>query len=68
MEIINSATTVYIAKGKKFIEFDPNGGAKEEILKNALGRSGTLRAPTFKVNDKVIIGFNEELYEQQLIK
>lgn len=66
LDIINAAARIYIARGKKFSTYEPDGGFKEEILKNSLGRSGTLRAPTFIIGDSVIVGFNEELYKEQL--
>lgn len=31
-----------------------------------MGPSGNLRAPTFKVGDTYLVGFNEEMYEEQL--
>lgn len=67
LKIINNASIIYIARGKKFNKYNPNYGFKEEILKNALGRSGTLRAPTVIIEDKLIIGFNEELYTKELV-
>jgi len=36
---------------------------KEEILKAAMGRSGTLRAPAVRKNDVVYIGYNENIYD-----
>jgi len=31
-------------------------------MKKAMGPSGNLRAPTYRVGEEIIIGFNEELY------
>ncbi|NIQ96108.1 MAG: hypothetical protein GWN87_19330, partial [Desulfuromonadales bacterium] len=44
-------------------EFTPADG-REAVLKKAMGPSGNLRAPTYKVGDDYIIGFNDELYKQ----
>ncbi len=60
--LINGQARVFIGKGKKILEFQPTGANREEILKSAMGRSGNLRAPTLKTGDKVIIGYNEEIY------
>ena len=59
--MLKSAKKISIAKGKKFEEFSPVDG-REVILKKAMGPSGNLRAPTYRVGDDYIIGFNEELY------
>lgn len=45
--------------------FTPEDG-KEQILKQAMGPSGNLRAPTYRANDLIIIGFNADLYEDWL--
>jgi len=64
-KIIAGASAVTIARGKKSLSFSPPGaGDKEEILKNAMGRSGNLRAPALRIGTKLLIGFNEELYSQ----
>ena len=52
-----------IAKGKKVQNFSPAVDNKQVILNQAMGPSGNLRAPTYRVKDHIIIGFNVELYE-----
>lgn len=61
-ELITSRGRVYIGKGKKVLEFEPGEQNREDILKAAMGRSGNLRAPTLKTGDKVLVGYNEEIY------
>ena len=51
-----------IAKGKKFQRFDQVAREKEAIMKGAMGPSGNLRAPTYRVGNDFVIGFNPELY------
>jgi len=54
---------IIVAKGKsKVVEFDPQKDAREAILKAALGRSGKLRAPTVRLGDVFLVGYNESLY------
>ena len=36
---------------------------EEEILKLVLGPTGNLRAPTLLVGKKMVVGFNQEMYE-----
>ena len=63
-ELLSGAGIVTIAKGKKVQEFVVDDKGKPEILKQAMGPSGNLRAPTFRVGDRFIIGFNSDLYEE----
>lgn len=60
--LISTQARVFIGKGKKVLEFAPNDGNREQILKSAMGRSGNLRAPTLKTGCKILIGYNEEIY------
>ena len=53
-----------MAKGKKVQTFDNVAAQKEEVLKNAMGPSGNLRAPTYRVGKTFVIGFNPDLYEE----
>lgn len=64
-ELLSSGEKILIAKGKKVIEVDTKDADRFEVLKASLGRSGSLRAPTIKVGDKWIVGFNAELYPAQ---
>lgn len=59
--LLKSAKRIRIAKGKKYETFTPADG-REAIIKKAMGPSGNLRAPTYRVGQEFIIGFNEELY------
>mgnify|MGYP001812176813 CR=1 FL=1 len=61
--MLKSATSIRIAKGKTYEEFSPADG-RESVMKKAMGPSGNLRAPTYRVGDAYIIGFNEDLYSE----
>ena len=37
--------------------------SQEEILKLVLGPTGNLRAPTLLVGKSMVVGFNQEMYE-----
>ena len=65
-EILQKASEIIIAKGKKTIRLSPNPTGKEAILSAALGRSGTLRAPTLQLGSTIMVGFNQELYDTEL--
>lgn len=62
-ELLKSAKSITVAKGKKVQKFETVSEEKEEIMKNVMGPSGNLRAPTYRVKDQFIIGFNADLYE-----
>ncbi len=53
-----------VAKGKKYQTFMPDSDDKEAILNQAMGPSGNLRAPTYRADDQIVIGFNPDLYEE----
>ena len=64
--MLKTAKAVTVAKGKKFQRFENLAEEKAELLKQVMGPSGNLRAPTYRVNDEYIIGFNLELYADWL--
>ena len=62
--VLYAAREIIVAKGKKRLVFDPRRDSRETILKETLGRSGTLRAPTLRIGDRLLVGYNDELYAQ----
>ena len=62
--ILSSTSELVVGRGKKFQVFDPKKDDKEAILKACLGRTGNLRAPTLKLADRIVVGFNDDMYEQ----
>ena len=63
-QVLSAAREIIVAKGKKRLVFDPRRDSRETILRETLGRSGTLRAPTLRIGDRLLVGFNDELYAQ----
>lgn len=59
---IKTHKRVLIAQGKNVVEFTPTEANKQEILKQAMGRSGNLRAPSLSAQGTLYIGFNETMY------
>jgi arsenate reductase-like glutaredoxin family protein len=57
---------IVVAKGKTFVMLDPHQNSKNEILKQTLGRSGTLRAPALLLGDRLLVGYSDGLYTQFL--
>lgn len=52
-----------VAKGKKVSDFSPAKEAEAEVVDAMLGPTGNLRAPTLRKGKTVVVGFNEDAYE-----
>jgi len=63
--IIKEAKNISVAKGKKVVHFSQITDEKEAVLKGVMGPSGNLRAPTLRIKDQFLVGFNPELYEEK---
>lgn len=65
LDLLKNMSHLYAAKGKKVIHFDlkKDKPTKDEVLKVMLGPTGNLRAPTLRVGKKLLVGFNQEMYE-----
>jgi hypothetical protein len=63
-DLLSVAEEIIIGKGKKVIAYNPAKDSKKEILASSLGRTGNLRAPTLKIGNRFIVGYNVEMYEQ----
>ena len=66
-KIIAKATDIAVVKGKKELHFAPSSENRADILKVAMGPSGNLRAPTLKIGNNFLVGFNFELYQSTLL-
>lgn len=62
-ELLKTAKAVVVAKGKKVQTFTTSADEKDALLQQAMGPSGNLRAPTYRLKDQFVVGFNLELYE-----
>ena len=65
-ELVAAAKRVVVAKGKRLCDFDTAAEEQETIVKAMLGPTGNLRAPTLVVGDTVLVGFNDERYDEVL--
>lgn len=66
-QLLNSAAHVVAARGKKAHQWDINEANRQDILKMSLGPSGNLRAPTLRVGDYYVVGFNDDMYTARLL-
>ncbi len=63
LELAESVSEIYSARGKNITHIKLKDGPSEQELKDALvGPTGNLRAPSIKVGDKLLVGFNEDLF------
>ena len=62
-KIARAARKLIVAKGKKLSRFDAGAKTAAEAVDAMLGPTGNLRAPCLVVGETVIVGFNEEVYE-----
>ena len=63
-ELLGSAGEIIVGRGTKFNVLNPAQDGKEDIMKVCLGRTGNLRAPALKTGNRMIVGFNDEMYEE----
>ena len=66
-KLARGATKVIVAKGKKLDEFEPGGKAPAQVVAAMLGPTGNLRSPCIRAGKVVLVGFNEEAFEQALL-
>ncbi|MEZ4488912.1 MAG: ArsC family (seleno)protein [Cyanobacteriota/Melainabacteria group bacterium] len=70
LDLTDSVKDLYVSKGKKVIHLDLADNSKkpgdDELVNLMLGPTGNLRAPTVKVGKTMIVGFNDEAYQQVL--
>ena len=60
--MLAEADKVYVAVGKKVVEFDPAEVDRDLLLKKVIGPSGNLRAPALRVGKVFYIGYHPEIY------
>ena len=64
--LAKQASVVIVCKGKKVDAFRPAGKAPANVVAAMLGPTGNLRAPTIRRGKTVLVGFNEEVFADQL--
>jgi hypothetical protein len=68
LKLARSARRVIVAKGKKVLVYDMKTDAPDDDTLAAvlLGPTGNLKAPTARVGDTLLVGFNDEAYRELL--
>ena len=68
MALARAADNVVVAKGKKVVAFDMKEDPPDDdtLLQHLLGPTGNLRAPALRKGKTLLVGFNDEVYQQFL--
>ena len=66
-EILAGSSRVVVAMRNKVDTFETGGEIDEEVLAQFLGRTGNMRAPTARVGDVALVGFNEDAWARILL-
>ena len=64
LALLKKAKQMTVAKGKKVSEFKGGRSANDEAVDAMLGSTGNLRAPTIVLGDTLLVGFNQEVFEE----
>ena len=65
--LLAQADKIIATKGKRIHQWFPSAETKVEILDVVIGRSGTLRAPTIRVGESYLIGFDEKVMQELIL-
>ena len=65
-KLLREKERLYVAKGKRIRRFNlqEDVATPEELVEFLLGPTGNLRAPTIQVGRTLLVGFNQEIYEE----
>jgi hypothetical protein len=68
--LARSVKRVVAGRGKNVVTFDMTKSPPDEdtLAAYLLGPTGNLKAPTLRIGDTLLVGFNEEAYRQVLGK
>ena len=66
LQLLDGMSKLYVAKGKKVTQVDlkKEKPSDAELKKLLLGPTGNLRAPTLRKGKTLIVGFNDEMYDE----
>ena len=62
--MLKGASKLIAMKGKKVLEFTGADRSSDEAVAAMLGPTGNLRAPTIRSGKTLLVGFNEEVFEE----
>jgi hypothetical protein len=68
LALAHSANRVVTGRGKNVVTFDMTSNPPDDdsLAAAILGPTGNLKAPTLRIGDTLLVGFNEEAYKRVL--
>jgi arsenate reductase-like glutaredoxin family protein len=68
LKLARAARRVIVARGKKVLVYDMKRDAPDDdtLAAALLGPTGNLKAPTVRVGETLLVGFNDEAYRELL--
>ncbi len=62
--VLEGVSDLYVARGKKIVHVDLNAArpADEDLVSLLCSRFGKLRAPTMRSGDRLLVGYNAEMF------
>ncbi|MCS7014807.1 MAG: ArsC family (seleno)protein [Gemmatales bacterium] len=64
LDLLRDVAALHVAKGKQVRRFDLNQLKQDDVKKLLAGPTGYLRAPTFRVGQTLVVGFDEATCRQ----
>lgn len=68
MELATTVSKIVAARGKSVVEFKTKDADEELLRKHLIGPSGNLRSPAVRQGKTLFVGFNEEAFEESMLK
>lgn len=64
LDLLEGVSDLYVARGRKVAHVDLNAGrpADEELTGLLCSRFGKLRAPAMRSGDRLLVGYNAEMF------
>jgi len=62
--LLETATRIVVAKGKRVDEFSVTASTNDKIIEAMLGPTGNLRAPAMRVDNLILVGFHENVFSE----
>jgi len=66
-QLLNDADQLIAIKGKKIANMKAGKSAGQDAVDAMLGPTGNLRAPTLRIGKTLIVGFDQDVFEAQLL-
>ncbi len=67
ISMVRQARRLIAAKGNKVIRVDlDDHPSDDEIAKLMLGPTGNMRAPTMRIGETLLVGYNEDVFNSEL--